>query len=248
MTDPSRRMERYILSIRQQPKAARACGFGERDRRVIDPPPILQLSLKDYDPRSPADVAELRFPFHMVHCDLLSASPNQSYQPSSAVQDPNQNNRLTRRLMGTLCATSFVGRDPDVPPSKLENANLATFFIFQDLSCRQNGRYRLKFTLVRLPLPNGSEGDQGSICGSVESDIFEVFSAKDFPGMKASTALTKDLKRQGAPVSIKKGKDSPSAAANSGKEKRGEKSDDSGSVEEGEAAEREKARPRKRRG
>lgn len=95
-----------------------------------------------------------------------------------------------------------------------------------------------------------AEGDQTSICGTVESDVFEVFSAKDFPGMRASTALTRDLKRQGAPVSVKKGKDTTasSAAANSGKEKRGEKSDDSRSVEEVEAETEGKGRPRKRRG
>jgi hypothetical protein len=36
---------RYTLIVRQQPQSARACGFGERDRRVIDPPPILVLEV-----------------------------------------------------------------------------------------------------------------------------------------------------------------------------------------------------------
>ena len=48
-------------------------------------------------------------------------------------------------------------------------------------------------------------GGQGSVVSSVESDPFEVFSAKDFPGMKASTSLTRDLKRQGANIQVKKG-------------------------------------------
>ena len=39
----------------------------------------------------------------------------------------------------------------------------------------------------------------------VDSDVFEVFSAKDFPGMSASSELTKELKRQGASVPVKKG-------------------------------------------
>lgn len=60
--------------------------------------------------------------------------------------------------------------------------------------------------------------------GTVESDVFEVYTAKDFPGMRASTALTKDLKRQGATVSVKKGN-----AAKAGKKgnRRGGNSDDS---------------------
>jgi len=206
-------LDRYILGIRQQPIAARACGFGERDRRVIDPPPIVQLSLKDFDPQSPDDISELRWPFNIVHCALLSVSSQSSAQDATSdvtmVQDPNQSNRQSRRLMGTLVSSPFVGTDPETPESSHQNARLGCFFVFPDLSCRQNGLYRLRFTLMKVNMPNmssPSEGGQGSIAGSVDSEIFEVFSAKDFPGMRASTALTKELKRQGATVSVKKGK------------------------------------------
>ena len=209
-------MDRYTLRIRQQPIAARACGFGERDRRVIDPPPIVQLSLKDFDPRSHSDIQELRWPFNIMHCALLSVSSHSTVQDETSdvtmVQDPNQSNRQSRRLMGTLVSSPFVGTDPDVPMSKKDNARLGCFFVFPDLSCRQNGLYRLRFTLMKVTMPNmaaPSQGGQGSIAGSVDSDVFEVFSAKDFPGMRASTALTKDLKRQGATVSVKKGKSQP---------------------------------------
>ena len=232
---------------------------------MIDPPPIVQLSLKDYNPSSPSDVAELRFPFNIVHCALISASPQQQQQqqqqptsapafppiPSSdvtAVADPNQNNRISRRLMGTLVASPFIGTDPEAPAPAVEYANLATFFIFPDLSCRQNGLYRLRFTLMKVAIgPNLVEGTPGSLCGDIESEVFEVFSAKDFPGMRASTLLTRELKRQGAGVSVKKGKPpSGTAAAAAAKEKRGES--DSGSGEEEEVEARGKGRPRKRRG
>lgn len=77
---------------------------------------------------------------------------------------------------------------------------------------------------MKVSIPNMAEGGQGSIAGSIDSEEFEVFSAKDFPGMRASTALTKELKRQGATVSVKKGK---------GQRKRGssvsERSSDEGS-------------------
>ena len=109
--------------------------------------------------------------------------------------------------MGTLVASPFVGIDPEAPPSTIQNANLATFFIFPDLSCRQNGLYRLRFTLMKVPIgPNMPEGGQGRVCSNIDSDVFEVFSAKDFPGMRASTLLTRELKKQGAGVSVKKGK------------------------------------------
>ncbi|KAK3176997.1 hypothetical protein OEA41_008323 [Lepraria neglecta] len=202
--------DRYILTIRQQPIAARACGFGERDRRVIDPPPIVQLSLKDFDAQSPSDLEALRWPFNILHCSLLSVPPQSSVYSSTPdvtqVPDPNQSNRWSRRLMGTLVASPFVGIDPEAPGSSDENARLSCFFVFPDLSCRQNGLYRLRFTLMKVNMPNMSEDGQGSIAGSVDSDTFEVFSAKDFPGMRASTTLTRKLKEQGATVQVKKGK------------------------------------------
>lgn len=33
----------------QNPVRARCCGFGEKDRRPIDPPPILQLFIEQPD-------------------------------------------------------------------------------------------------------------------------------------------------------------------------------------------------------
>lgn len=170
----------------------------------------MQLSLKDFDPKSAADVAELRWPFNIVHCALLSVPSQPSVYGSTSdvtsVPDPNQPNRVSRRLMGTLVASPFVGNDPEALETREENSRLGCFFVFPDLSCRQNGHYRLRFTLMKVSMPNMSEEGQGSIAGSIDSDVFEVFSAKDFPGMRASTALTKELKRQGATVSVKKGK------------------------------------------
>ena len=231
-----------MLAIRQQPIAARACGFGERDRRAIDPPPIIQLSLKNFNPRLPSDIAELRWPFNIVHCALLSAAPQTPAYASppdvTAVEDPNQSNRLSRRLMGTLVASPFVGIDPEAPSSSDDNARLGCFFIFPDLSCRQNGHYKLRFTLMKVSMPNMTEGGQGSIAGSIDSDVFEVFSAKDFPGMRASTALTKELKRQGATVSVKKGKS---------QRKRGSSPSERSSDEGSDEPESSKTRQRKRK-
>ncbi|KAL9099375.1 MAG: hypothetical protein Q9163_005114, partial [Psora crenata] len=271
-SSPMFEIQRYILTIRQQPIAARACGFGERDRRVIDPPPIIQLSLRDFDPHSPSDVAELQYPFniHYYYYHGPVPAPAPALPPPStldvtAVSDPNQAQRTTRRLMGTLVASPFVGRDPETPLSTFfssspasakASANLATFFIFPDLSCRQNGHYRLRFTLMRVPVGmNVPEGGQGRICGSIDSDVFEVFSAKDFPGMRASTLLTRELKRQGAGISVKKGKGFVGSGAaedrkrDSSDNDSGEDGcDDGGGGDEAEADQAKgKGRPRKKR-
>ena len=201
---------RYKLIIRQQPVAARACGQGERDRRTIDPPPILQLLLTDFDADSADDMAKLRWPTNIVHCALHSI-PQQPLdrgavgQDVSTITDQNNAGRQSRRLMGTLVANPFIGVDPEAPPSDKENSRIGCFFIFHDLSCRQNGLYRLHFTLVSVNVESLVRGAVSPTIATVESDVFEVFSAKDFPGMRASSALTKSLKGQGANVQVKKG-------------------------------------------
>ena len=67
--------------------------------------------------------------------------------------------------------------------------------------------------------PDATEGGQGHICGSIDSEVFTVYSAKDFKGMTASSELIRELKKQGAPVNVRKGKDR-SRATKEGQEKR----------------------------
>lgn len=67
---PSR--PRYHLHIRQQPIAARACGAGDRDRRPVDPPPIVQMLLTDFNP---SDVDILQDPRFTVGCLLSPITP-----------------------------------------------------------------------------------------------------------------------------------------------------------------------------
>lgn len=38
---------RYELLVVQQPKRARMCGFGDKDRRPITPPPCVRIVLTD---------------------------------------------------------------------------------------------------------------------------------------------------------------------------------------------------------
>ena len=113
--------------------------------------------------------------------------------------------------MGTLVASPFIANDPEVPNAESEEARRSCFFIFPDLSCRTNGLYRLRFSLMRVNVESMFTGGTAGIVAVVDSDAFEVFSAKDFPGMRASTSLTRELKKQGAAISVKKGNEGKSA-------------------------------------
>ncbi|KAF8857314.1 hypothetical protein BDZ45DRAFT_435407 [Acephala macrosclerotiorum] len=190
----------YTLRMRQQPIAARACGFGERDRRVIDPPPILQMSVEDPN-LSPDELrALIRQPYSVVHCVLWDPVKDQDDTAMPGTTDKRQQ----RRLMGTLVASPFVGKD--------EHGVEGCFFTFPDLSVRTPGTYSLKFSLINLDPSRMLPGSREPVRSVVKSSTFHVYNAKDFGGMRASTELTKTLKHQGCLISVKKGNNKPSGS------------------------------------
>ena len=183
-------MAKYRIVVRQHPVAARSCGFGERDRRVIDPPPIIQVLVDDPQIPDPERRRILRYPWGVMHCTIWTED---GQQDCSNMQDEFRTNR---RLMGTPVSSPFVGHD--------DKNEEGCFYCFPDLSVRTPGSFRLHFTLVILdPLIQKNV----PVVAGVMSDVFKVYNAKDFPGMKASTPLTKTLKKQGCLISIKKGKE-----------------------------------------
>lgn len=123
--------------------------------------------------------------------------------------------RQQRRLMGTLVSSPFVGKD--------EFNVEGCFFTFPDLSVRTPGTYSLKFKLVVIDPTNMGPGSRSPIGATVKSEPFNVFNAKDFRGMRASTELTKRLKHQGCLISVKKGN---SKSNNARDEDDGEEDDD----------------------
>lgn len=179
---------KYELVLRQQPVNARSCGFGDRDRRVIDPPPIVQLkvhaSTLSHDDLS----RRLKNPHNIVHCSIWSESG--ADEMSGMPEDYTRQ----KRLMGNLVASPFVGVD--------ENGEEGCFFCFPDISCRTPGKYRLKFSLITLDCRPAAKSP---VKVEVLSDVFQTFSAKEFPGMSESTALAKALKHQGCNIPTKKG-------------------------------------------
>ncbi|XEU96986.1 hypothetical protein FSHL1_002271 [Fusarium sambucinum] len=183
----------YSLKIRQQPLAARSCGFGERDRRVIDPPPIIQLLIEAPSLSKDEISQHLRYPHYVMSCSIIdeTGARDASFMPEEY--------RQQRRLMGSLVVGSFVGKD--------EHGEEGTFFCFGDLSCRTPGSFRLKFSMVKLYPGRAAEVRRCPNLAAVTSEVFTVYTAKDFPGMQASTKLTRRLKEQGCLISIKKGND-----------------------------------------
>ncbi|PTD02550.1 Sexual development regulator velC [Fusarium culmorum] len=170
----------YSLKIRQQPIAARSCGLGEKDRRVIDPPPVVQLMIKGPNLAHSRYERLLHGNQYIMNCSLYDDSG------SEVATFITKQGRQERQLLGTLISTPFVGKDE------------------HDLSCRIPGSFRLKFRLVEID-PTRTDSKTFSELAEVNSYIFTVHNAKDFPGIQASTELVKRLRDQGCIIPIKKG-------------------------------------------
>lgn len=103
---------RAKLHLRQQPRAARA-GPDGKDRRTIDPPPILQLLIDDFDPQS--DLSLLKAGDWVVHARLVSAQPpHEDMMTIPNMTESSREQKRVRLLLGTNVASSwFCPDDPD---------------------------------------------------------------------------------------------------------------------------------------
>ncbi|KAF9890874.1 hypothetical protein FE257_005450 [Aspergillus nanangensis] len=120
---------RYHLHIRQQPIAARACGAGDRDRRPIDPPPIVQMLLTDFEPNLEEDIDIMQDPRFTVGCLLfpvLSSSARDADGEHAMREDRRGSHRSeapgqsTPLLSGKAFVSPFhvqADPDPDTAPA-----------------------------------------------------------------------------------------------------------------------------------
>ncbi|KAG9253526.1 velvet factor-domain-containing protein [Emericellopsis atlantica] len=107
-------------------------------------------------------------------------------------------------LVGNRAVTAFILRDTEQRPG--------VWFILHDLSIRHEGFYRLKFSVVHMLRPGARHKQEANITKertpilvSCFSQAFQVWSAKKFPGVKKSTALSKVFSDQGIKIPIRKG-------------------------------------------
>ncbi|KAH7419064.1 velvet factor-domain-containing protein [Cadophora sp. MPI-SDFR-AT-0126] len=167
------------LVIRQGPENARVAIGKEKDRKPVDPPPIIQLKIS-----SQVDVAQnyLQSPYFFMSCSLLPES--------DLAQLPTATGSLGSTLAGTLVSSLHRLKDTD-------NYDGA-FFVFGDLSVKHEGRFRLQFTLYEM------RQHECAYIKSITSDPFPVHSTKNFQGMSESTFLTRSFSDQGVRLRLRK--------------------------------------------
>jgi hypothetical protein len=193
----------YRMTIIQQPERARACGSGAKsssDRRPVDPPPIVELRVFEGDNAE----HDITFTYSANFFLFAHLSNARHVQPGRAAT-PNQPN------FPVLTGTPVAGM------AYLDRPSQAGYFIFPDLSVRHEGRYRLGFSLyeelketrdydseVNATDAKIQESAHVSHRLEVKSTPFTVFSAKKFPGLASSTALSRMVAEQGCRVRIRR--------------------------------------------
>ncbi|KAI6380914.1 hypothetical protein MCOR25_001440 [Pyricularia grisea] len=164
----------YKLVIRQEPQRARVAQGKEKDRKPIDPPPIVQLIRTT---RSDPAQIYLQSPYYFMACTLIKGSDDDP--------DPNPNS-----MLGTLVSSLHKLRD-------LNNED-GGFFIFGDLSIKIEGVFRLQFTLFQM------KDSTCVFLDSATSQPFTVYPQKNFEGMAESTFLTRSFSDQGVRLRVRK--------------------------------------------
>lgn len=180
------------------------------DRRPVDPPPVVRLSVFESDPDDDTHGTDITFPYNanfVLYASLEYARP---------IAQPR----------GTQSVPVLTGV-PVAAVAYLDRPEPAGFFIFPDLSVRHEGYYKLNFHLyeeVKDPKDVDKDGPMspmGPAANSfasnpttpttflnfrlqVNSKEFTVFSAKKFPGLKASTTLSRIIAEQGCRVRIRR--------------------------------------------
>lgn len=82
--------------------------------RTIDPPPVLQLLIDDFDPKNENDMAEMKSHSWVVHAKLISAQAPHEDVSTVPSQSDTFKGEVTRLLLGTTVSSPFFCEDdPD---------------------------------------------------------------------------------------------------------------------------------------
>ncbi|GAA5796598.1 hypothetical protein HPULCUR_001971 [Helicostylum pulchrum] len=167
----------FSLVNRQQPIHARISTNNERDRRPIDPPPIVQIRLNNATPQQTDSFHQNSY-FYMCANLAHPIDDDEIYTPTH------------NALSGQTVSSMYKLKD-------IDNHDGA-FFIFGDLSVKVEGNFRLKLSLFEIT-------STGAVClKHLFTSPFTVYPTKKFPGMLDSTFLSRSFSDQGARIRIRK--------------------------------------------
>ncbi|GIZ45357.1 hypothetical protein CKM354_000852900 [Cercospora kikuchii] len=166
------------LEVRQEPKRAQVVQENNpKNRKPIDPPPIIELKYNDRD--DPNNAQWLVSPRTFMMVTLISVKDEHEQPPG-------------KLLIGQT--VSSLHRLKDI------NNKDGGFFVFGDISAKKLGQYKLRFSLF----DTNKETDEVVFLGSIDSAEFPVVAQRDFGSMSESTHLTRTFSDQGVKLRVRK--------------------------------------------
>ncbi|KAL0082107.1 velvet factor-domain-containing protein [Phycomyces blakesleeanus] len=162
--------------MRQEPQRAKMSVINERDRRPIEPPPILQLNWLNCSTEETKKY--LQSPFYFMVANLMKANDTTKALDSHEY------------LSGSTVSSLYRLRDVD-------NTD-GGFFVFGDLAVKKDGYYRLQFNLFEIM--DGTVQNRKTML----SEVFVVHLPKKFPGAIEATFLSRTFSDQGVKMRIRK--------------------------------------------
>jgi hypothetical protein len=179
----------FSVKIRQQPIKGRRCAFSEvLTGSYLSPYLILQLDDTPTEGR-----------MYIAKVVLYSADATQNM--SIVVAPSRSNSRQPENIDKDFAYHSLIG-ETVVPGTIYHDPETGTpqiFFIFQQLSVRIQGNFRLLCTVIdvtRYSLLISANMDSVSVF----SNPFVMYLPKMFPGIEGPTDLTKSLSIQGLKI------------------------------------------------
>ncbi|KAH7916260.1 velvet factor [Hygrophoropsis aurantiaca] len=123
-------------------------------------------------------------------------------QASSSTGQTYPRNAYTRTLVGPLSSNACRLND--------EHRKPGIFFLFQDLSVRTEGQFRLRLRLMNVGAPPAPESgairvhtESSPVLAQTFTEPFVVYSAKRFPGVPDTTALSIAFGNQGQKLPLR---------------------------------------------
>ncbi|KAJ2081625.1 hypothetical protein H4R24_002202 [Coemansia sp. RSA 988] len=182
-------------------------GPGDRDRRPVDPCPIVKLTI--IRPDGKEDEQSLWEHIFVMHAVLFDESgaverTTEKMTATTTSEDVPDTDRHASGVVGEFYGKNVQGTQVSSAHHVRDLGDkLGCFFCFPDIRVRHPGRYRLRFSLLQLPHTNRETTEPTRILCNELSEPFRVYSPKEFPGVDESTPLTKKLAAQGVGIPIR---------------------------------------------
>lgn len=195
--------------------------FAKRDRRPLDPPPVVQLRMYQVFNAETDHPTEQEIPPDQVevgglvcHVDLYAIRPQSlpslrggegSSSPIASTSAGNFNQMVTpipppedAKATDALFGTTFSVASQ----IKGLDGNETIIYVFSDLSVRTEGIFILRYRM--FDIFSRMEGSEDiPVLAECHGGPFAIYSTKEFPGLRASTELTKHLSRYGIRVNLR---------------------------------------------